>query len=238
MKRPEKNLIQNATVKPWKHLDGSLIQSPDKDKRNVSVDARQIWYVGLTLIHSTLLDVHLERCFSLPKYHVNLNNQFRVPRVRNVYIHIFARINSRLIVVVGTYTLPKITSRDLQQRDSMVSLSMNTGGRRFRRAFSTKSLGFEATEIIACINRGISTMVFCKISVRRSKCCLEFFITRERLKIPTWSLSNKFPTIFWSLIFQISPPRLGYFSYKKGSLNFSDSKMWWTDKSEQFSLSQ
>ena len=123
MKRPEKNLIQNATVKPWKHLDGSLIQSPNKDKRNVSVDARQTWYVGLTLIHSTLLDVHLERCFSLAKYHVNLNNQFRVPRVRNVYIHIFARINSRLIVVVGTYTLPKITSRDLQQRDSMVSLS-------------------------------------------------------------------------------------------------------------------
>ena len=186
MKRPEKNLIQNATVKPWKHLDGSLIQSPDKDKRNVSVDARQIWYVGLTLIHSTLLDVHLERCFSFAKYHVNLNNQFRVPRVRNVYIHIFARINSRLVVVVGTYTLPKITSLDLQQRDSMVSLSMSTGGRIFRRTFSTKSLGFEATEIIACINRGISTMVFCKISVRKSKCRLEFFITRERLKIFRW----------------------------------------------------
>ena len=186
MKRPEKNLIQNATVKPWKHLDGSLIQSPDKDKRNVSVDARQMWYVGLTSIHSTLLDVHLERRFSLAKYHVNLNNQFRVPRVRNVYIHIFARINSRLVVFLGTYTLPKITSLDLQQRDSMVSLSMSTGGRRFRRAFSTKSLGFEATEIIACINRGISTMVFCKISVRKSKCRLEFFITRERLKIFRW----------------------------------------------------
>ena len=186
MKRPEKNLIQNATVKPWKHLDRSLIQSPDKDKRNVSVDARQIWYVGLTLIHSTLLDVHLERRFPLAKYHVNLNNQFGVPRVRNVYMHIVARINSRLVVVVGTYTLPKITSLDLQQRDSMVSLSMSTGGRRFRRAFSTKSLGFEATEIIARINRGISTIVFCKISVRRSKCCLEFFITRERRKIFRW----------------------------------------------------
>ena len=142
MKRPEKNLIQNATVKPWKHLDGSLIQSPDKDKRNVSVDARQMWYVGLTSIHSTLLDVNLERRFSLAKYHVNLNNQFRVPRVRNVYIDLFARTNSRLVVVVGTYTLPKITSLDLQQRDSMVSLSMSTGGRRFRRAFFHQIVGF------------------------------------------------------------------------------------------------
>ena len=186
MKRPEKNLIQNATVKPWKHLDGSLIQSPDKDKRNVSVDARQMWYVGLTSIHSTLLDVHLERRFSLAKYHVNLNNQFRVPRVRNVYIHIFARINSRLVVVVGTYTLPKITSLDLQQRDSMVSLSMSTGGRRFRRAFFHQIVGFWGDWNHRMYQQGISTMVFCKISVRKSKCRLEFFITRERLKVFRW----------------------------------------------------
>ena len=34
------------------------------------------------------------------------------------------------------------------------------------------------------------------------------------------SLSNKFRTIFWSLIFHISHPRLDYFSNEKGNLNF------------------
>ena len=189
MKRPEKNLIQNATVKPWKHLDGSLIQSPDKDKRNVSVDARQIWYVGLTSFNIVGRTLGTKQ-ISLAKYRIKLNNQFRVPRVRNVYIYIFARINSRLVVVVGAYTLPKISSLDLQQRDSMVSLSMVTGGRRFRRAFSTKSLGFQPTEIIAYQQRHPTT-VFCKISVRRSKYCLGFFITRERLKIFRWLFHSR-----------------------------------------------
>ena len=34
------------------------------------------------------------------------------------------------------------------------------------------------------------------------------------------SLSNKFPTIFWSLIFRISLSRLSYFSKKKETQNF------------------
>ena len=70
--------------------------------------------------------------------------------------------------------------------------------------------------------QGHPTSVFCKISIRRSKYCLEFCITWERLKISRWSflscktfwrLSRKFPTIFWSLIFPILLPRL---SLKKG----------------------
>ena len=46
------------------------------------------------------------------------------------------------------------------------------------------------------------------------------------------SLSNKFPMMFWSLIFHISHPRLGYFFQgkniiikEKGNLKFSHSKM-------------
>ena len=57
---------------------------------------------------------------------------------------------------------------------------------------------------------GHPTTVFCKTSVQRNKYCLEFYITWGRLKISRWpfhslpifpSLSYKFPTIFWSLIF-------------------------------------
>ena len=44
-------------------------------------------------------------------------------------------------------------------------------------------------------------------------------------------LFNKFATIFLSLIFH-----LGYFSYKKGNLKFSDSKMWWREESEKFAF--
>ena len=55
------------------------------------------------------------------------------------------------------------------------------------------------------------------LSVRRSKYCLEFSIAWGRLKISVSvpfvfnfrSLSNKFTTIFWRLIFQILLPRLG-----------------------------
>ena len=36
------------------------------------------------------------------------------------------------------------------------------------------------------------------------------------------NVSDKFPKIFWSLIFHILLPSLGY---KKGNLEFSDSKM-------------
>ena len=43
--------------------------------------------------------------------------------------------------------------------------------------------------------------------------------------------------IFWSFIFHISLPRLGYFSYKKGNQKFSDSKIRRWEESEKFSLS-
>ena len=66
---------------------------------------------------------------------------------------------------------------------------------------------------------------------------LEFSITCGRIKTSRWtlhsvmhnfrSLSNKFLTVFWSLLFHISLPRLSYFSYKNGKLKFSDWKIWW-----------
>ena len=43
---------------------------------------------------------------------------------------------------------------------------------------------------------------------------------------------------FWSFIFHISLPRLGYFSYKKGNQKFSDSKIRRREESEKFSLSR
>ena len=83
------------------------------------------------------------------------------------------------------------------------------------------------------------------LSVRRSKYCLECSIAWGRLKISVTvpfmynfrSLSNKFTTIFWSLIFHILLPRLGYFSQKKGNQKFSDSKRWRREESEKLSLS-
>ena len=63
--------------------------------------------------------------------------------------------------------------------------------------------------------QGHPTTVFCKISVRRSKYCLKFYITWRGLKISRWPFQsgtifnaywpNKFPTIFWGLIFHIWP---------------------------------
>ena len=71
---------------------------------------------------------------------------------------------------------------------------------------------------------GHPTTVFCKISFRRSKYCLEFSITWGRLKIYRWPFHSctifeayKFPTIFWSLIFTFYLSKLGYFSFKRGT---------------------
>ena len=50
------------------------------------------------------------------------------------------------------------------------------------------------------------------------------------------AMSYNFPTIFWSLILHISLTRLGYFSSKKGKLKFFDTKMWWTEESENSSF--
>ena len=64
--------------------------------------------------------------------------------------------------------------------------------------------------------QGFSTTVFCKLSVRRGKYCLEFSIP---VTVPFMfnfrSSSNKFPTIVWSLIFGISLPRLKLFFAQK-----------------------
>ena len=69
--------------------------------------------------------------------------------------------------------------------------------------------------------QGHPTTVFCEISVRRSKYCLEFSFAWGRLvnfqmnvafKYNFQSLSNKFPTIFWSLIFHNLRPWLHCFS--------------------------
>ena len=52
------------------------------------------------------------------------------------------------------------------------------------------------------------------------------------------SLSYKFPTIFLSLIFRISLPKLSLMPVvrRKRKLMFSDSKMLWREKSEKILL--
>ena len=82
--------------------------------------------------------------------------------------------------------------------------------------------------------QGHPTTVFCKISVRRNKFCLEFSFTwldflddHSRFFFmynfrSSSNLANKFPTIFWSLIFHISLPGLGYFSF------FFQKQLYWT----------
>ena len=79
----------------------------------------------------------------------------------------------------------------------------------------------------ATLSQGHPVTVFCEMSVRRSNNCLEFSIAWGRLERSRWpfmynfrSLSIKFLTIFWSLIFPILLPRLSYFFIEKGNLNF------------------
>ena len=84
---------------------------------------------------------------------------------------------------------------------------------------------FHATVTGFCSgHQGHPMTVFHKMSVRRGRWrCLGFSISWEQLKISRWpfhsgnfwSLSNKCRTIFLSLIFHISLPRLGYFSAGK-----------------------
>ena len=73
--------------------------------------------------------------------------------------------------------------------------------------------------------QGFSTTVFCKISVRRSKYCLEF---STPVTVPFMfnfrSSCNKFPTIVWSLIFRISLPRLKLFFAQKGCKRVSQNR--------------
>ena len=78
--------------------------------------------------------------------------------------------------------------------------------------------------------QGHPTTVFCEISVRRSKYCLEFSfawgqLVNFQMNVPFMynfqSLSNKLPTIFWSLIFHNLRPWLHCFSWGK-NLKFLD----------------
>ena len=62
----------------------------------------------------------------------------------------------------------------------------------------------------------------------------EKFLDDPTFKYNLRSLSDKFPTIVWSLLFHISQPRLDYFSYKKKNLKFSDTKMWQREESENY----
>ena len=72
-------------------------------------------------------------------------------------------------------------------------------------------------------SRGTQRLFTLKYFFRRSKYWQEFYYLRTakqfKMTFPFIenfrSLCNKFPTIFWSLIFHISLPRLGCFSYKK-----------------------
>ena len=91
--------------------------------------------------------------------------------------------------------------------------------------------------------KGHSTTVFCKISVRRRKHCVEFSITWGRLNISSYFwMSVQFMYNFEARLINSLRFPGGYFShwlflYKKGNLKFSDSKMWWKEESEKFSPS-
>ena len=95
--------------------------------------------------------------------------------------------------------------------------------------------------------QGHQTTVFCKISVWRSRCSLEFSITWARLKISRWQfhswtifeagLFDKFPTISLSVISQISLLTLGIFSQKKRKPKVFGFKIGWREESVKFSFS-
>ena len=93
--------------------------------------------------------------------------------------------------------------------------------------------------------QGHPKALFCKITLRRSKECLEFSIPWGRLRISRWPFHSY--EIFvaylinslqfsWSLIFLHFTPRIRLFFTENGNLKFSDSKMWWKDESEKFPL--
>ena len=101
--------------------------------------------------------------------------------------------------------------------------------------------------------QGNPTIIFCKIAVRRSKYCLEFYITWGRLNSPrSGNHISRCPKILtiqgnptiifckiavrrskYCLEFYITWGRLKI-SYKIRNLKFSDSKMWWREEPEKF----
>ena len=90
--------------------------------------------------------------------------------------------------------------------------------------------------------QGYPMTVFCQISVRRSKNCLEFSIAWGRIKISRWPFHSC--TIFKaylinSLRFSQSPvtPQVKLFFLVKGNLKFSEPKMRCREESEKLSFS-
>ena len=85
-------------------------------------------------------------------------------------------------------------------------------------ALSVKLSSSRAVKTCGTLSSG--TTVFCKISIRRSKNCLQLSIASARLRIFRWpfpsctifvTYSNEFPTIFLSLIFRIWVPQVRLF---------------------------
>ena len=85
-------------------------------------------------------------------------------------------------------------------------------------ALSVKLSSSRAVKTCGTLSSG--TTVFCKISIRRSKNCLQLCIASGRLQIFRWpfpsctmfvTYSNEFPAIFLSLIFRIWAPQVRLF---------------------------
>ena len=100
--------------------------------------------------------------------------------------------------------------------------------------------------------QGQPKTVFCKISVWRGKYRQEFSVTWGQLKISRWLFHSCTIFLRFSIFskkksfeskkvksFSNFPPqiRLFFVQNRKPSLKFSDSKMWWREESEKFSLS-
>ena len=95
------------------------------------------------------------------------------------------------------------------------------------------------------VNQGHPATVFCEISVRRSKNCLEFSIAWGRLKISRWPFHSR--TIFEAYLinaydflkfdFSHFTPQISLFFVEKGHLKVSQSKMRCREESEKLSLS-
>ena len=93
-------------------------------------------------------------------------------------------------------------------------------GHRHRKevALSVKLSSSRAVKTCGTLSSG--TTVFCKISIRRSKNCLQLCLASGRLQIFRWpfpsctifvTYSNEFPVIFLSLIFRIWVPQVRLF---------------------------
>ena len=92
--------------------------------------------------------------------------------------------------------------------------------------------------------QGRPKAVFCKITLRRSKECLQFSIPQEgRLRISRWPFHSYKIFVahlinplqfFLKFNFVHFTPRIKLFFTEKGNLKFSDSKMRWKDESEKF----